>query len=402
MAQINFTDRWLRNVSASGAQAEFSDVACPNLRLRVGKRTKTFSVMIGPAGSRRRVTLGKYPTLSLAEARQKASLTTDSPFVASVAKKETRFGTVRDLFEYALQSMAGEGKATEANRIYLLEGPLAAINHFGEATLARNIRPADITAWLRDIHNAGVKIQHPRAYLSAAFGRGMKADNDPTADIRDVIFGIDANPVIHVGGGGPSEARDRKLSLDELKIVWRDFPKSTSPQTASALRMLIAMGGTRVSEIVCSEKAWWREGETPTLDIPKTKNTTFHSLPLSAKAQEQLIVALATSDPDSPFLYPHRFDPNQPLSLTSVAQTVRRFCDDRGMERFQPRDIRRTMKSHLLDSESDLREEWVNIWRNNWRNADVARKHYDRAEFTRAKQKFADAIDQILAAIVAA
>ena len=362
MTQINFTDRWLRNVSAPGTQAEFSDVACPNLRLRVGKRTKTFSVMIGPAGSRRRVTLGKYPTLSLAEARQKASLTTDSPFVASVAKKETRFGTVRDLFEYAVQSMAAEGKATEANRIYLLEGPLAAINYFGEATLARNVRPTDITAWLRDVHNAGVKIQHPRAYLSAAFGRGMKADNDPTADIRDVVFGIDANPVIHVGGGGPSAARDRKLSLDELKIVWRDFPKSTSPQTASALRMLIAMGGTRVSEIICSEKAWWAVGKTPTLDIPKTKNATFHSLPLPAKAQEQLIVALATSDPDSPYLYPHRFDPNQPLSLTSLAQAVRRFCDDREMERFQPRNIRRAMKSHLLDSDADLREEWVDIW----------------------------------------
>lgn len=402
MAQINFTDRWLRNVSASAAQAEFSDVACPNLRLRVGKRTKTFSVMIGPAGSRRRVTLGKYPTLSLAEARQKASLTTDNPFAVTVAKKEARFGTVRDLFEFAVASMATEGKATEANRIYLLEGPLAAINHLGEATLARNVRPMDITAWLRDIHNAGVKIQHPRAYLSAAFGRGMKADNDPTADIRDVIFGIDANPVIHVGGGGPSEARDRKLSLDELRIVWRDFPKSTAPQTASALRMLIAMGGTRVSEIVCSEKAWWSAGETPTLDIPKTKNATSHCLPLPSKAQEQLIVALANSDPDSPYLYPHRFDPNQALSLTSVAQAVRRFCDDSGMERFQPRDIRRTMKSHLLDSEADLREEWVDIWHNHGRNADVARKHYDRAEYSRAKQKVADAIDRILADVVAA
>jgi len=401
MAQINFTDRWLRTVTTRSAQAEFSDVACPNLRLRVGKRTKTFSVMIGPAGSRRRVTLGKYPALSLAEARQKASQTTDNPFVETVAKKEARFGTVRDLFEFAVGSMEAEGKSTDANRIYLLDGPLAAIQHLGDATLARNVRPTDITAWLRDIHNAGVKIQHPRAYLSAAFGRGMKADNDPTADIRDVIFGIESNPVIHVGGGGPSEARDRKLSLDELKVVWRDFPKSTSPQTASALRMLIAMGGTRVSEIVCSKKAWWYEGETPTLEIPKTKNATTHSLPLPSRAQEQLIVAQANADPDSPYLYPHRFDSNQPLSLTSVAQAVRRFCDDSGMERFQPRDIRRTMKSHLLDSDADLREEWVDIWHNHGRNADVARRHYDRAEYTRAKQKVADAIDGILACLIA-
>ncbi|MCA8890130.1 MAG: tyrosine-type recombinase/integrase [Parvularculaceae bacterium] len=165
--------------------------------------------------------------------------------------------------------------------------------------------------------------------------------------------------------------------------------------------MLIAMGGTRVSEIVCSEKVWWTTQEMPTLVIPRTKNATTHSLPLPSRAQEQLIVAQANADPDSPYLYPHRFDPNQPLSLTSVAQAVRRFCDDTGMERFQPRDIRRTMKSHLLDSDADLREEWVDIWHNHGRNADVARKHYDRAEYTRAKRRVADAIDGILAGVVA-
>lgn len=51
--------------------------------------------------------------------------------------------------------MEAEGKNSEANRIHLRDGPLAAIQHFGEATLARNVRPTDITAWLRDIHNAG-------------------------------------------------------------------------------------------------------------------------------------------------------------------------------------------------------------------------------------------------------
>lgn len=400
MSRINFTDRWLSAVKSSG-QDEYIDASCPNLRVRVGKRTKTFSVMIGDANSRRRVMLGKYPSLSLAEARQKAGATTDDPTVAPVAKKERRFGTVNDLFAFSIRSMEAEGKpSVQANRIYLLDGPMAAIHAFGEATLARNIRPNDVTSWLREIHGAGVKTQHPRAYLSAAFGRGIRADNDPTADVGEILYGIDANPVANVGGGGVSNARDRKLSIDELKVFWRDFPCSTSAQTASAARMIIAMGGTRISEIVQSRKNWWKGKKDPIFEIPKTKNSTSHTLPTTQIGKEQLIVARANAHPDSNYLYRNRLKPLEPLSLNSLSQAFRRYCDNAEIERFQPRDLRRSLKSHLLDSDDDLREEWVDIWHNHGRNADVARKHYDRAEYRRVKQKVADATDRVVEKIV--
>lgn len=398
MPLINLSDRWLQNIS-SEAQAEYTDAVCPNLRVRVGKRSKTFSVMIGAANQRRRIMLGKYPGLSLAEARRKAAATTDDPSSIPVARKEARFGTVKDLFDFVLAAMETEGKYCEPNQIYLRDGPMAAIRHFGEATLARNVRPADVTAWLREIHAAGVKLQHPRAYLSAAFSRAMKADNDPTARLDEIVFGVDANPVANVGGRAPATARNRKLSLDELKAFWRDFPGVASPHTAAAARMIIAMGGTRVSEVVCSRKEWWADSDAPQLEIPKTKNATAHILPLTRAAKEQLVVARALADPHSPFLYQHRFDPMQPLSLNGLSQAVRRYCADAGAERFQPRDLRRTMKSHLLDADADLREEWVDIWHNHGRHADVARKHYDRAEYTRAKQRVANAIDRIVETI---
>lgn len=66
---------------------------------------------------------GKHPALSLAEARHKASVTTDDPVALQVAKNETRYGTVRDLFEFVIGSMNAEGEETEGNRIYLPEGP---------------------------------------------------------------------------------------------------------------------------------------------------------------------------------------------------------------------------------------------------------------------------------------
>lgn len=395
MPQINLSDRWLQSASAAD-RAEYTDAVCPNLRVRIGKKSKTFSVMIGPAEHRRRIMLGKYPAVTLAEARRKAAATTDDPASIPIARKETRYATVAELFDFVIAAMEAEGKACEANCIYLRDGPLAAVRHFGEATLARNVRPADVTSWLREIHKAGIKLQHPRAYLSAAFGRAVKADNDPTANIGKVVFGIDVNPVSNVGGRASAEPRNRKLSINEMKAFWRDFPAATSAHTAAAARMIIAMGGTRVSEVVCSRKDWWTTGAAPQLELPKTKNATAHVLPLPRAAAEQLLIARAIADPNSDYLYAHRLNASEPLSLNSLAQAVRRYCEDAKVEPFQPRDLRRTMKSHLLDSDADLREEWVDIWHNHGRHADVARKHYDRAEYTRAKQKVADAIDKIV------
>jgi integrase len=399
MPQVTFSDRWLQSLKADAA-AEFSDSVCPNLRLRVGRRSKTFSVMIGPAGARRRVTLGRYPGLSLAEARRKAAATSDDPMSIPVARKESRYGTVKELFDYVLEAMKVEGKGCEPNRLYLRDGPLAAMNHLGPATLARNVRPSDVTAWLRDVHKAGVKLQHPRAYLSAAFSRAMKADNDPTAEVGAIQFAIDSNPVVNVGGRSGVVPRDRKLSLDELKIFWREFPKHTQPQTASAARMIIAMGGVRVLEILGSRKSWWTGGANPQLALPKTKNATAHVLPLTQAAQRELKVALESADPESEFLYQNYARPTEPMPANALAQAVRRYCEATKTEPFQPRDLRRTMKSHLLDSDADLREEWVDIWHNHGRHADVARKHYDRAEYTRAKQKVAVAIDLIFRTLV--
>jgi len=395
MPQVTFSDRWLQSLKADVA-AEFSDSVCPNLRLRVGRRSKTFSVMIGPADARRRVTLGRYPGLSLAEARRKAAATSDDPMSIPIARKEIRYGTVKELFDHILEAMKAEGKGSEPNRLYLRDGPLAAMNHLGPATLARNVRPSDVTAWLREVHKAGVKLQHPRAYLSAAFSRAMKADNDPTAEVGAIQFAIDSNPVLNVGGRSGVVPRDRKLSLDELKSFWREFAKHTHPQTASAARMIIAMGGLRVLEILGSRKSWWTDGANPQLALPKTKNATAHVLPLPRAATTELEAALGYGEEDSEFLYQNYLRRTEHMPANALAQAVRRYCEATNTEPFQPRDLRRTMKSHLLDSDADLREEWVDIWHNHGRNADVARKHYDRAEYTRAKQKVADAIDRIV------
>ncbi len=195
-----FTDRWLRSLGPFDSTHEFVDRGCPNLWVRVGKRRKSFSVLIGPATHRRRVSIGRYPEISITEARQKASELLADPRAAGGGKPreggKIRKGSIQELFEFVVEAMQSEGKTASIKdyNLYLLEGADAASKDFGPATLARNVTPDMVTEWLSKFHKRGASTRLPRAILSAAFNRGMKADNDPTsAKDRRIKFALDAN-----------------------------------------------------------------------------------------------------------------------------------------------------------------------------------------------------------------
>lgn len=56
----------------TAGQKDYVDDTMPGLMVRVGKRTKTFMMVVAKGKRRERVTLGRYPNTSLADARSKA------------------------------------------------------------------------------------------------------------------------------------------------------------------------------------------------------------------------------------------------------------------------------------------------------------------------------------------
>ncbi len=71
MAVHRFTDRWLQSyVGPDDGRIEFVDALCPSLHLRVSCRTKTFSAMFRLNGKLERRTVGRYPRVTLARARE--------------------------------------------------------------------------------------------------------------------------------------------------------------------------------------------------------------------------------------------------------------------------------------------------------------------------------------------
>lgn len=404
----SFSDRWLASVGPFAQTREFVDGACPNLRVRIGKRRKSFSVMIGSAASRRRISLGVYPTLSLAEARKRAGELSADPRAAGGGRPRrggrAKMGTVKDLFEFVIMAMAEEGKSASIkdNRLYLLEGADAAVKDFGPTTLARNVTPEMATDWLAKFHERQKSTRLPRAILSAAFNRGLKADNDPTS-IKDrrILFGLDRNPVATVGGPTQSNKRDRSLTFDEMRDFWLYLADSSrdTPVTL-ALRLIIAMGGVRVTEIVNSKTSWWQdEGgwrtmEAPRLALPKTKNGHPHDLPVTRAAWQLVRNAKTNLPPDATYLFPSPYKVKSPRTIDAYAKAVSQYLNDARVPPFTLRDIRRSMKNLLLDD--DVPQVEVDIWHNHGRNADVARRNYDRAQYEHAKGRVRCAIDLII------
>ena len=71
--RVALTDRFCERAKAAdgAAQTDYFDEKVPGLALRVGKG-KSWTLHYGPKGSRRRMTFGAYPAISLADARRRA------------------------------------------------------------------------------------------------------------------------------------------------------------------------------------------------------------------------------------------------------------------------------------------------------------------------------------------
>ena len=387
---------------------EFVDAACPNLWVRVGKRRKSFSVLIGSSANRRRIAIGQYPTISLVEARKLAAELLGDPRAAGGGRPrrggKQRRGTTNELFEFVISSMEVEGKTASIRdyRYYLIEGRDSALNDFGSATPACNVSSDMVTDWLSKFHERGSSTRLPRAILSAAFNRGIKADNDPTT-VKDskILFAIDRNPVANVGGPTQSNTRDRSLSFEEIRQFWNALESGFIADPArSALQLVISMGGVRITEIIRSELSWWqwdgawRTIDAPRLQLPKTKNGHPHDLPVTRHAEIILRNLISDDCCSTDFLFPGPLKPGKPIAIEVLSRAVSTYCMQSGQLAFTPRDLRRTVKNQLLDR--DVPQNEVDIWHNHGRNADVARRNYDRAQYEYAKARVRDETDKLI------
>ncbi|MNR98869.1 Prophage CP4-57 integrase [compost metagenome] len=352
-------------------------------------------------GKRAFIQLGSFPTLCLADARNKARALSQTirdgldpkdeqerqSREREQAKREhEQQGTVEQLFQSYIAQMKKDGKRTHEAVLVALEKET--YPHLSKTTKAKDVTVHDIKIILAHMIRRGASTQsnRVRSYLMAAFNYGLKHDNDPANFIDDAKFGLVMNPVDAIPKQKAAErVGDRFLSWSETRQLLDDMeqPTSLGPTLRSLIRLCFFTGGQRPNELAESRWAnidWQANTLTITADI--SKNKRIHVVPLTDNALRVLRFQKGIAG-DSPFIFPHSQQPDKAMPMASLSQAIDRYRKRTQMEHFIPRDFRRTCKTLMgeLGIAKNLRDRLQNHARN-----DVSSKHYDRYEYLPEKR----------------
>jgi integrase len=361
-------------------------------KLKDGSVAATWFASWKADGQRAKKSIGRYPDMTLALARQKFTAEV-SPVIqagknpkamASAADKPT----VERLFQGYLAAMRANGRASaDVVERALLGGEFNAADGLGRQRLAGEIDASDVSAYLAKAYRRGSRVaaDRTRSYLSAAFNWGIEATHDYRAEQRQ-DWGIKLNPAAQVPRDmDANTARERNLAAGELAALWHGIGgKGFALETTCAARLLIACG-QRVRETLRVEG---REVDLVAgrwnMPAEKTKGGKApHTVPLPPQAIE-VFRLLKSVHGDGP-LFPAR--PNgrnadqrgDYMSDGAVNRALRRWALAAGIEPFQARDMRRTWKSRAADAGVDRFTR--DLIQQHAKNGDTGSRHYDRADY---------------------
>jgi integrase len=299
---------------ASG-QSEHFDSGFPGLALRISYGgSRSWVYFYRTHGKQRRLTLGAYPALSLAEARERwrearaAVERGDDPAAAKAEAKRREPDTVRSVGEQFVVKYAAPRNRTAGEVARMFERHLyPALGHRRIETVTRR----DILDILDDVEErtsgarANRVLANVRRMFSWAVERGI----------------LEASPAAGVRAPGQERARDRVLTDAEVRAFLRACDALGEP--FGPLLLLLLLTGQRRDEVAALPwaeldlgAALWR------LPAERTKNKRASDVPLA----EQAVMILKTVTHRSPLVFPAAFsrDGNtepRPLSGFGRAKT---------------------------------------------------------------------------------
>lgn len=350
------------------------------LRIRAGAKgpNATWQAVWWNAGKQTSKALGRYPDLSLADARRKYEtevrdvLTAGRDPNAVVAMAESP--TIEKLFQAYIQYLRDKETATtHTSEHLLLTGKYNAADLLGRNTIASTIEPADIANVLAKGVKRGARrtTDMQRTAMMAAFNWAMKSTHDYTQENR-MDWGLKYNPVAAVPRDqAANRTLDRNLSAEEMKHVWNNAPE----QSGDVMRLVMCTG-QRVIEVMriagadvdLKARLW-------TMPARKTKGRKHtHMVPLTTQAVD-ILTTLIDLYGDG-YLFPARAGAKGDIiGIPSVSRGASRMA---GIKPFTPRDLRRTWKSRAGDAGIDR---FTRDLIQQHAQTDTGSKHYDRFDY---------------------
>ena len=204
--------------------------------------------------NKRRVTLGRYPATSLADARQHAlqlKYLKDNPKLIS-------FITARDLFiqKHLSKLKASTGKEqTSALKLFTFSKPLASVTNDDVLKAVNQFKPGSA----RTYYNI----------LRTFFNWAVQNDYLQHSPLKKSPF--------------KPKSRDRLLTDEEVQLIWRE---SYNHNSGNVVRCLL-LSGQRLSQFTKYDRAWL-QGDTIVFPPTIMKSNQQHTIPASTLLKENL------------------------------------------------------------------------------------------------------------------
>jgi integrase len=333
----DMTTRWLERIKppASGREEHF-DEQVHGLGLRVsatGHKSWFLTYRSKGDPKAKRLTLGTYPELTLADAREQArAAVLEASRGGDPAGKKREQKEAPTFEELATEYLERHAKRTKRSwrqdEAMIKKTLVPALGH----RKAHDVQRRDINRLLEDARDRGLTTQVNRllALVRKIFNWAIEQDI------------LQANPCLRVKTGIQEKQRDRVLTPDEIRAVWQAFDKqNTVVATMFKLRLLLAQRGAEVVSMRWSDldldEGWW------TIPGEVAKNGLSHRVPLP-KAAIALILGLKARTGNQPWVFASPTRRGQ--HIVSVGKAARRVQDASKVD-FTPHDLRRTAATYM-------------------------------------------------------
>ena len=342
---MGLTDLQIRKLTTRENRYEVSDGQGLAIRiLPSGKKSWVFRYLFD--GIPRRMTLGTYPGISLANARERHGAAMmdiqrgiDPGTKAQEAKaKRKATPTFKDLLD-EFWEFELTGKSSGAERRRLVEKD--ALPSW------RNRKVADITRRDAVVLLDGVR---KRAPVTANRLQGVLVRMFNFASERGII---EHSPLVGMRRSREI-ARSRTLTDEEIKLLWSALDlenKEIDIYRVSKLALkMILLTGQRPGE-VCGMTWAEIDEDTAFWNIPagRVKNSESQRVPLNPMALEVIEQARPYSG-DCDFVFQSSYKPGNALSRQAITRAVARHWAEMGTkEAFTPHDLRRTLRTKLAE-----------------------------------------------------
>lgn len=325
LVQQSLTELTIRKAKPADKRYDLFDASARGLGLRVAiSGTKSWFIMRRFNGRMLRITFGRYPEISLANARLKVP-----EVLREMADGRTQGQRKTDLFKIVLEEWLkkdqAKNKSVHQVKMAMYLHALPALGNMSVTSITKR----DVNKMIDKVVDAGSPVAANRilAYTKRFFSWCKE---------RDIL---DQSPVEAIKLPSKENDRDRVLNLGEIKSFWISCDKMGYPW--GPVFQLLLLTGARLKEV---SQASWSEISISdrTLDLPgsRTKNERAHQIQLSVQTLKILLSLPKVEGQD--FL----FSTNGKTPVSGFSKVKKRLDILCGVTNWRFHDLRRSFATH--------------------------------------------------------